>query len=160
MAMSDLEVRAHQGDPAAFAALLRDWDHDLRGVVWSVVRNANTTDQVMQVAYDTAFASIDRFDDQASMKTWLHTICLRTAIDQTRAAPPDIDNSASADTELDAAFDSLDGVERLLIMLTVGVGASFDEAATIVGMPRATVADKVARARDRLDARRTEVADD
>ena len=169
MSSSDLETRARQGDPAAFGELIREWDRDLRGVVWSVVRSAHATDDVMQTAYEKAFRSIDRFDGQASMKTWLHTICLRSAIDHTRyeshrshddivamASPPtspDAAASAVASVQLDEAFNSLDGVERLLIMLTAGLGYSFDETATIVGMPRGTVASKVGRARDRLRTR-------
>lgn len=175
MSSSDLESRARQGDPSAFGELIRDWDHDLRGVAWSVVRNADATDDVMQTAYEKAFRSIARFDGQASMKTWLHTICLRTAIDHTRyeahrrhddvtgltspPTSPDAAASAVASVELDQAFNSLDGVERLLIMLTAGLGYSFDETATIVGMPRGTVASKVGRARERLRARRTTDAD-
>lgn len=58
----ELEVRAGRGDAAAFGALIRRHDPDLRGVAWSVCRLANTTDDIMQAAYEKAFRSIDGFD--------------------------------------------------------------------------------------------------
>lgn len=146
--------------------LIREWDRDLRGVVWTVVRSAHETDDVMQASYEKAFRSIDRFDGRASMKSWLHTICLRAAIDHVRyegrrrhddvtalvapSASPDAAGAALAAVELDRAFESLDGTQRLLLMLTAGLGYGFDEVATIVGMPRGTVASKVSRARQQL----------
>lgn len=163
---ADIEARARSGDAAAFGQLIREWDRDLRGVVWSVVGSAHATDDVMQTSYEKAFRSIARFDGRASLKTWLHTICLRSAIDYTRyeskrrhddvadlvspPASPDVSQQVIASAELDHAFASLGEVERLLIMLTAGLGYSFDETATIVGLPRGTVASKVGRARAQL----------
>jgi len=167
---SDLEARALAGDAAAFGALIREWDHDLRGVVWTVVRSADATDDVMQNSYEKAFRNIGRFDGRASMKTWLHTVCLRSAIDYTRresyrrhddvtelVSPPpspDASTAALASVELAQAFDSLEKIDQVLLMHTAGLGYSFDETATIVGLPRGTVASKVGRARDQLRNRR------
>lgn len=167
---SDLEALATAGDATAFGELIRVWDHDLRGVVWTVVRSAHATDDVMQSSYEKAFRNIHRFDGTASLKTWLHTICLRSAIDHSRretlrshddvdalVSPPvgpDAADQALDSIELDRVFDSLDEVGQLLVMLTAGLGYSFDETAAIVGMPRGTVASKVGRARAQLRTRR------
>ena len=53
--------------------MIRQWDHDLRGVVWAVVRSSHATDDVMQTAYEKAFRSLDRFGGRSAMKTWLHS---------------------------------------------------------------------------------------
>lgn len=167
---SDLETSARAGDAAAFGELIRAWDHDLRGVVWTVVRSADATDDVMQNSYEKAFRAIGRFDGRASLKTWLHTVCLRSAIDYTRReahrkhddlthvvaspAAQDVADGAVASVELGRVFDSLEPVEQVLLMLTAGLGYSFDETATIVGLPRGTVASKVGRARVELRNRR------
>lgn len=50
-APTDIEQRACAGEAAAFGALIREYDDDLRGVVWSVVRSSHATDDVMQAAY-------------------------------------------------------------------------------------------------------------
>ena len=172
MTSTDLEARAISGDAAAFGVLVREWDHDLRGVVWTVVRSAHATDAVMQSSYERAFGAISRFDGTTSLKVWLHTICLRAAIDHARASgghqeregmalPPfsslatnlGPDTAGLDTTGLDDVFDSLEPVDQLLLMLTAGLGYGFDETATMVGIARSTVASKAGRARELLRAR-------
>ena len=158
---SVLEARALAGDAAAFGELIRGWDPDFRGVVWTVVRSAAGTDDVMQASYEKAFRTIDRFNGQAPLKIWLHTVCLRAAIEHSRTAPQplalDADGLGSspadavpddaASPELARVFDSLDRVDQVLLMLTSGLGYSFDDTATIVGLPRGTVTSRVGKAR-------------
>ncbi len=161
-----LEERARAGDAAAFGALIRLYDSDLRGVVWNVVRNGHATDDVMQAAYEKAFRSVRQFDRRSSMKTWLHSICYRSAIDHVRyeahrrhetldplinvAGPDNVPGSALARLEVDSALASLDPDQRAMLMLTAVLGYSFDETAQIVGRRRGTVASKVGRARREL----------
>lgn len=165
--LADLEVRARAGDTAAFGALLRRHDHDLRGVVWSVVRDHHAVDDVMQDAYERAYRSLDRFEGRSSLKTWLHSVCYRTAIDHTRyegrrrhepidhlrvvADPaPDTVDATVAGVTLEQLLSSIEPEERALLMLTAGLGHSFDEVAEITGLPRGTVASRVSRLRSRL----------
>lgn len=166
-----LEHRARQGEAAAFGALIRVFDRDLRGLVWSIVQSSDTTDDVMQTAYEKAFRSIRTFDGRSALKTWLHSICYRAAIDhvryENRRRHDDVDAVeqgvfgqliASSDgvenvndrLDLDARLATLDPEVRALLMLTIGMGYSFDETAEIVGIKRGTVASKVSRARTRL----------
>ena len=166
---SNLEQRAQRGDPAAFGQLIRAWDADLRGVAWSVVRSPTATDDVMQNAYERAFRALDRFDGRSSMKTWLHSIVHRTAIDHTRyenrRRHEDVDDLrplATQDdrlntearvvsaTELAEVLDSCSPEQRSMLMLTAGLGYSFDETAEILGESRGTVASRVSRLRSRL----------
>lgn len=164
---SELESRARSGDAAAFGALIRTWDQDLRGVAWSVVRSANATDDVMQSAYEKAFRSLDRFDGRSSMKTWLHSVIYRTAldhvryegrrrhadlevVDRVRGGPDSSSERAMGQVELGQAMDALDPEQRAALMLTAGLGFSFDEAAEITGERRGTIASRVSRARKKL----------
>lgn len=164
----ELQVRARAGDVAAFGQVIRGLDHDLRGVAWSVVRSDVMTDDVMQSAYEKAFKSIRSFDGRSSMKTWLSSIIYRTAIDHTRrerlrthsdiaeAESLTSGNDATADsaidrTELDRLLLLLDPDQRVAVVLTSGLGFSFDEAADITGEARGTIASRVARARKKLN---------
>ncbi len=163
----DLERRACSGDVAAFGTLIRQWDGDLRGVAWSVVRSAHATDDVMQSAYEKAFRSLARFDGRSSLKTWLHSVVYRTALDHVRyegrrrhedlevvdrEGPTGDTTSARAlgQAELRQALDSLEPEWRAALMLTAGLGYSYDDAAAIMGEARGTVASRVNRARSRI----------
>lgn len=161
--LDDVETRARTGDARAFGALIRAVDHDLRGVVWSVVRSGDATDDVMQAAYEKAFRSLGSFDQRSSLRTWLHSICYRTAIDHlrhealrrhdelasvsNRASPTWTDSEALDRVELDELLGRLDPDQRAMVMLILGLGYSYDDAAVIVGRPRGTVASTINRVR-------------
>ena len=169
--VAGLEANARTGDAYAFGQLIAQWDNELRGVAWSVVRSAPDTDDVMQRSYEKAFRTIGSFRSDASLKTWLHSICYRTAIDHVRyesrrrhdaidsvAELGDAgaaDQHAIAKADLAAVLEQLEPQTRALLMLTAGLGYSFDEAAEIAGMPRGTVASKVGRAKRTLRARQS-----
>ncbi len=162
-----LQERAREGDAAAFGELIRMWDRDLRGVAWSVVRTQTDTDDVMQRAYEKAFVSLTSFNGTSSLKTWLHSICYRTALDHVRyenrrrhdgvetlevvPAVASTDGAAMANLELDELLERLPDEQRVLLMLTAGLGYSFDETAEITGLARGTVASRISRARANLD---------
>lgn len=164
----EIEALARSGDPGAFGLLVRRWDDELRGLVWSVLREADQLDDVLQSAYEKAFRSLGRFRHESSLKTWVYSICLRTAIDHQRyegrrrhddlgtVAPRSSDASTSTEgldrVELARALELLDPDVRALLMLTAGLGYSFDETAAIAGLPRGTVASRVARAKQLIRA--------
>ncbi|MEM7275500.1 MAG: RNA polymerase sigma factor [Actinomycetota bacterium] len=161
---------------AGFVASLFDHDDYLRGLVWAVVRDSNVVDDIMQLSYERAYRSIDRFDGRSSLRSWLHTICYRTAIDHIRhesrrpkvslevvgVDPPVAgDGAAVADGGRldDGVLDGMEAVDLLgrldpeqrgLLYFTAALGYSYDEVAEISGLSRGTVASKVSRAKDRL----------
>ncbi len=173
----NLERRACRGDVVAFGEVIRGYDRDLRAVVWAIVRSGPDTDDVMQVAYEKAFRSVGSFQRRSSLKSWLHAICYRCAIDHVRSArrrehhplPSDgaelgvvgggtlveaVDKTADR-VDLARAFDRLDVDQRVALMLTTGLGYSFDEAAAITGARRGTVASRASRACRRLEQEMT-----
>ena len=166
IAMDDPDQRLLSGDPADFGCLLRQHDRDLRGVVWSVVRDRDAVDVVIQMAYEKAFRSLGSFEARSAVKTWLHTICYRTAIDYLRyenrrrhlslaSIEQEPSNQSTADAaiagiELEQALNYIDAESRSMLTMTAGLGLTFDEVAHITGVPRGTVASKVSRARTQL----------
>ncbi len=171
--IDDLEQQARRGEAVAFGQLARLHNRDLRNVVWSVVRSPNLIDDVMQNSYERAFRNIASFDGRSSMKTWLSTICYRTAIDHVRYegrrrhpsiddvdAPFRHDGSLGSGGDLAARVADRDQLARALtrlspddasiLTMTAGLGYSYDEVATIMHLPRGTVASRASRARRRL----------
>lgn len=167
----ELERRARGGDSGAFGQLLRAWDHDLRGVAWSVVRDQHQVDDIMQEAYEKAFRAIKSFDGRSSMKTWLHTIVYRRAIDYVRyegrrrhdslaevielplAGAQDMGDRVLSGIDARKALESVDPEHRALLYYTTALGYSFDETAEITGVARGTVASRVGRAKKKLRKR-------
>ncbi|MEM7271954.1 MAG: RNA polymerase sigma factor [Actinomycetota bacterium] len=164
--LAELERRARAGEARAFGAVLRQHQHDLRGLVWSMVRDSHQVDDIMQAAFEKAFRNVTRFKGDSSMKTWLQSICYRAAIDHIRYAGrrrhADVDEfvgMASADDVARRVEDrdrftevmtNLDPETRALLMLTAGLGYTQGEAAEITGLPIGTVGSRLSRARDRL----------
>lgn len=169
----DLEQRARLGEAAAFGQLARLYDRDLRNVVWSVLRSPSLIDDVMQSAYERAFKNIASFDGRSSIKTWLASICYRTAIDHARyegrRKHPSLDDDDAtvvhdatlADNvdvsariadrdELSRAMEQLAPEEAAILTMTAGLGYSYEEVASILGLARGTVASRASRARQRL----------
>ncbi len=168
-AMSDLSARAPDVNVDSFMAALPEHDDYLRGLVWSVVRDPNVIDDVMQTAYERAYRALGRFDGRSSFRTWLHTICYRTAVDHIRyqASRRSVsldglsDGSAASVTEsitdeivlgLEAGdlLARLDPEQRALLYYTAALGYSYDEVAEITGLSRGTVASRVSRAKARV----------
>ena len=162
---AELVARACAGDAVAFGAIARIVDSDLRGVVWAVLRDQHSVDDVMQAAYEKAFREIAGFQERSSLKTWLHSICYRTAIDHLRyearrqhenvdttllESPRSIGDDVATRIEFAAVMDRMDPTTRTLLMLTAGFGHSYDEVAEITGIARGTVASRVARAKDKI----------
>ena len=172
-ANTDLEVRARSGEPQAFGQFLRLHDRDLRNVVWSVFRSPAHIDDVMQSSYERAFKKISTFNGRSSLKTWLASICYRTAVDQARfegrrrhtsvddddaavhydgtlESDVDISSLVSSRDELERAMATLSTDEAAILTMTAGLGYSFDEVAEIMDIKRGTVASRASRARKRL----------
>ena len=156
-------------DAATFVAAVQEHDDYLRGVVRAVIRNPDVVDDVMQAAYERAYRAIDRFDGRSALRTWLHTICYRTAIDHIRysssrpavsldavanpqsvAAQASISGEVIVDLEAADLLARLDPEQRMLLYLTAVVGYSYDDVAEQLGMRRGTVASKVSRAKEIL----------
>lgn len=165
----ELEHLARMGDAGAFGRLIRGMDNDLRGVVWNVVRSQSAVDDVMQLSYEKAFKAIGNFKHESSMKTWLHSICYRAAIDYVRSEKirthDDFDSvgesgldqrdASSTDSVVQRGFvkdllAELDPDTRAMLFYTTGLGYTFDETAEVLGIERGTVASRVSRAKARL----------
>ena len=140
----EFEQKAITGDRRAFGELIRLWNDDLRGVAWTITRSDSAADDVMQETYLKAFRSIGSFDGRSSLKTWMHSICYRTALDHMKfearrhhdqidtvhtAAVAAASHSAIARLEIESVLSDLNPAELAMLMLTAGLGYSFDEAA-------------------------------
>jgi RNA polymerase sigma-70 factor (ECF subfamily) len=114
-----------------------------------------------------AYGALAGWRGDASLRTWLATICRRLCIDRARlkrletVTAPDLEAVAGSTSETEAladqfdlrvALDRLPADDREAFLLVHHYGYSSFEAATLLGVPASTVRSRVGRARERLAA--------
>jgi RNA polymerase sigma-70 factor (ECF subfamily) len=80
-----LVERLRRGDGPAFEDLLRRHTGRLLAVARRLLGNEEDARDVVQDAFLSAFRSIDRFDGQAALGTWLHRIAVNAALTKLRS---------------------------------------------------------------------------
>jgi RNA polymerase sigma-70 factor (ECF subfamily) len=80
-----LVQRLRRGDGAAFEELLRAHTGRLLAVARRLLGNEEDARDVVQDAFLFAFRSVDRFDGQATLGTWLHRIVVNAALTRLRS---------------------------------------------------------------------------
>jgi RNA polymerase sigma-70 factor, ECF subfamily len=75
-----LVAALHAGDAAAFETLVRLYGGRMLAVARRLVGGEDEARDVVQDAMLSAFRSMDRFEAQARLSTWLHRITVNTAL--------------------------------------------------------------------------------
>lgn len=162
-------ARAKRGDQAAFADIVRHYDHRLRALAFRLLGDRDRMDDALQEAYVKAFRSLPRFKGASALGTWLYRITYNACIDELRRGSAgaqvtaDADNAASvADPrpgpeeiavgryDLAAALDRLPPEQRAVVLLVDGYGLGYADAADVLGIRAGTVGSRLSRARAAL----------
>ena len=147
----DLVARWKAGEQRAATLLVERHAAALARFVASVGSRAET-DEVVQDTFVRAFASIDGFRGESSLRTWLFTIARRLVLDRRRAARRRGEQAEVHEGDVATEFDALDGVvaaetqtrlraalgtlsptQREVFVLRVSEGMSYREIADVVG---------------------------
>jgi len=159
--LTDLLVASRDGDPAAFAEVVRAAQAD----VWRFVAHLVGRDHADDVAQDTfvrAFRALPQYRGDAAARTWLLAIARRAGADHIRRLRRQrrlharLEAHAEPTATTSRASELLDLVHRLgpdrqeAFVLTQVVGCSYAEAAEVCGVPVGTIRSRVARAREEL----------
>jgi RNA polymerase sigma-70 factor (ECF subfamily) len=154
------------GHPATDAELIARWQRgDQRAAALIVERHAqplarfaaslgerDEVDELVQDTFVRAFASLDAFRSESSLRTWLFTICKRLLLDRKRAERRRRDTKELEDGDAVVEYDALDGLvgeetarrvqeavndltplQREVFALRVNEGMAYAEIAEIVG---------------------------
>lgn len=157
--------RAADGDPVAFAVLVRRYAPIMRAYARRILSGTADVDDVVQDAFITAWARLPELENPSKVKSWLMRITSHKAIDSIRATRPqigidDLDSPAPAHASPPRMAEARAGVEALRdalgdlpraqrecwVLREVG-GASYDEIADELGLTASTVRGLLARAR-------------
>ena len=140
-------------------------------VARGVLRNTADAEDVAQEALLRAYKSFDRLRDRSRFRGWLVRISFRLALDRLRSAkrreqrdtrwsqPARILSPATAEdvaasnqfqSHLERAVEELPKKLRLVLLLAAMDGYTFEEIATMVGVPLGTVKSRIFIARKKL----------
>ncbi len=159
---------ARRGDADAFADLFLSHERRLRLLAFGVLRDPDLVDDALQETALRAFRALGRFRGEARVGTWLHRITVRVCLDMIddtrrqaalaeRARPVEL---AAADphaaigdqARLSAALARLSPAQRAVVVVVLQLGFDLSTAATILAVPRGTVASRLFAARQSLMA--------
>jgi len=164
-------LRAKQGDPEAFATLVRRHEELAFRVAYLIVRDAAEAEDVAQEGFVRAYRSLRRFDARRPFRPWLLRIVTNLAINSRRSArrrdataervERDIRHRSMADVADDAAqaeearrvweaVATLRPEEQTLVYLRYFLDVSEAEAAAAIGRPVGTAKSRLHRALRRL----------
>ncbi len=80
-------ARVRGGDSDAFRVLVERHSARLFRLAFRLTGNEQDAEDVVQEAFLRAYRQLHRFEDRASVGTWLHRICANCAIDVIRSRP-------------------------------------------------------------------------
>lgn len=103
MEPTDLELveRVQHGDPDAFEALVRRYQHRVYNHAIRMVRHPDDAADLTQEVFLKVYASLERFRGQASFQTWLYRVTANLCVDRHRSGrrSPQVTSSLDAPTE-------------------------------------------------------------
>ena len=162
-------VRSGRRDEA-LAAILRAYKRKVFGLALSYLRDRETAEDVAQEVFIKVWKALPRFDERATLSTWIYTITRNTSFSAIRARRPSASlsdpevmeavemsaaDSAEEGTDEDGAalrrlVDQLPAKQRQVVTLFYMEEQSYDEVAEMLAMPIGTVKTLLHRARARL----------
>jgi RNA polymerase sigma-70 factor (ECF subfamily) len=168
--LTRLALEAGRGDELALAGFVRRSQADVWRLAAHLVDRASADDLTQEV-YVRAIPALARFRGDAPARIWLLSIARRTCADEIRRrtrrrrrlgvvrsiedelVEPSTAGDETEAVDLSLLVDGLGDDRRAAFTLTQVLGLSYDEAASVCGVPVGTIRSRVARARaDLLDA--------
>jgi len=165
-------LRAQQGDPDAFAELVRMHEETAFRVAYLIVRDEAEARDVAQDAFVRAYQGLQRFDARKPLQPWLMRIVTNQALNSVRARRRRTSmneryertvetrtTAAPAEDEIEAAEQArrvwqavgeLNAEDQTLLYLRYFLHGSERETAQAIGRPAGTVKSRLHRALRRL----------
>jgi RNA polymerase sigma-70 factor (ECF subfamily) len=104
---ADVVVLAQQGREAAFRELIRRYERPLFSLVYRMVRDRETAEELAQDTFVKALNNIDRYSPEFKLSSWLFKIANNLAIDHLRKARlPTVSLSGSPDAATAAEVEA------------------------------------------------------
>lgn len=171
---SALAVRARDGDGHAFTELVRRHKERVYRIIFRILRHRDDAEDITQVTFVRAFRSLLKYKEEFAFHPWLYRIAVNASLTQLekrkRQKAVDIEQvperlvrrPSGEESALEAverqeivdriqkALPELPEEQRLVFLLRVNEGLSYDAIAETMDIPRGTVMSRLSRAREAL----------
>jgi RNA polymerase sigma-70 factor (ECF subfamily) len=163
--------RVRGGDRAAYAAVVREYQHEIWRVAAYALRGRSETEDLVQQAFVVAYHRLDRYERGRDFGAWLRGIARNLVRDRVKAQAREsrrmqrylthLEGSATTDGEADARETSLrralsDCREKLSSQAREALALRYDEGLDFAGVARA-MGRTVAAARQLLQRTRLDL---
>jgi len=159
---NQLAAEAAGGSESCFELIVRRHTNAVWRLARSVLHDDFAAEEAVQDTFLKAHRGLSGFRAEASLRTWLLSICHRVCIDrlrQPRAKVVPLDRARGLGATggepelrmiLEAALRRLPEEERQAFVLVGVLAYSREEAAQVVGVPASTMRSRAARARSHM----------
>lgn len=163
-ALSSQTRSKYAGREATFRHLMDCYDDMIARICFGYSRNNQEFEDLRQDCYAAIWQSLDKFREEAQLKTWIYRVVLNTCVStlRRRSKEPAKTSLAEFGDIIDADSDHLrllgemhdlisilPPIEKAIILMWLDE-MSYDEIAHVVGLPRNTVATKLRRTKEKL----------
>jgi RNA polymerase sigma-70 factor, ECF subfamily len=158
--------RSQAGDTQAYACLVERHRPFVLSLAYRLCGSSEEAQDVAQDAFVRAWQALPRFRGDASFRTWIYRITSNVALERLRKQPavPISDEQATADDAspetlalrserqraVQRAIARLPSESRLVLVLREYEGLTYQEIATVAGIPLGTVMSRLHYARQWL----------
>jgi RNA polymerase sigma-70 factor (ECF subfamily) len=155
-----LVQRAQTGDEQAFAALLQRYGQPILSLAYASTLDPTAAEDLAQEVFIAAWRGLDRFRGESAFSTWLFAIAHNATADASRRRRSRIQTVSLAEARSVEAPDAGDDASAVLaaatglaaplreaLLLREIQGLSYEEIATLQGVPLGTVRSRIAAAR-------------
>lgn len=172
----ELIAKAIHGREDGFEELVRRYQRPITNYVYRILNNYDASLDVTQEVFIKVYNSLRKYSSEYKFSTWLYRIAHNAAIDHMRRnsmvqqsletensdgayqlqlespnPTPEQDREISEwRTEIDAVVKCLPAAYRDLIILRHSRDLSYDEIASVTGLPLGTVKNRLFRAREMM----------
>ena len=176
--LSDLELiaLAIKGGEDSFEALVKRYQRPIAGYIFRMLGDYDASLDVSQEVFIKVYNSLSRYSSEYKFSTWIYRIAHNAAIDHMRrnSVNPQSLETENSDgtyqlqiecskpnpeqdrersewrTEIESVVKRLPGAYRELILLRHSRDLSYDEIASVTGLPLGTVKNRLFRAREMM----------
>jgi len=165
------------GDESGYGHLLSRYRQGIYGLAYRMLGNAEDANDAAQETFVKAFTALDKYDHRFKFSSWLYRIATNHCVDtirkrkgytvsleeneeegkdlKSRLPDRNLDPSESVhegerEEIMRRAIGQLDPMYRAVILLRHDQDLSYEEIASVLGLPVGTVKVRVHRARQRL----------